>query len=75
MANNSSNFFYPHSRYYGDINPENLILNANLQEFAQRVSLISCLATGGKLSPEEAFDAVEILWERLEAIKDQLEVT
>jgi len=31
-------FLYPRSRYYGQVKPENLVFNANLQEFAQRVS-------------------------------------
>lgn len=33
-------FLYPRSRYYGQVQPENLVFNANLQEFAQKVSLI-----------------------------------
>ncbi|MBD1907898.1 hypothetical protein NDI37_12095 [Funiculus sociatus GB2-A5] len=70
----TSNFLYPQPRYYGDVNPENLVFNANLQEFAQRVSLISGLATNGKISIEQAFQNIETLWHQLEATKKQLGV-
>lgn len=49
---NLSDFLYPRSRYYGQFKPEYLVFNANLQEFAQRVSYISNLQTNGKLSPK-----------------------
>ncbi len=67
-------FLYPKSRYYGDVSPENLVFNANLQEFAQRVNYISCLASNGKLSIEQAFSDIEALWEQLENTKKQLGV-
>ncbi|MGK7899867.1 MAG: hypothetical protein AB4352_00365 [Hormoscilla sp.] len=67
-----SDFLYPRSRYYGKITPESLIFNANLQEFAQRVSLICALETGGKLSPEESYNQIEVLWEQLERTTKQL---
>lgn len=34
------NFLSPHSSYYGHFTPENFVFNANLQEFAQKVSFI-----------------------------------
>ena len=58
-------FLYPRSSYHGDFSPENLIFNANLQEFAQRVSFISGLETGGKISSEEAYNEVKKLWKKL----------
>ncbi len=67
-----SGFLYPHSRYYGQGTPQNIVFNANLQEFAQGVSYISCLATGGKLSVEQAYKDIETLWEQLETSKQQL---
>jgi hypothetical protein len=67
-----SNFLYPYSRYRGEVKPENLVFNANLQEFAQRVSLISNLETGGKLTPIESFQEIELLWEKLKHSKKQL---
>ncbi|WP_338010990.1 DUF7219 family protein [Planktothrix rubescens] len=49
MTNLSS--FYSGSRYRGNGKPENILFNANLQEFAQKVDFIVGLQTGGKLSP------------------------
>ncbi|MGD1703125.1 DUF7219 family protein [Dapis sp. BLCC M229] len=65
-------FLYPHSRYHGDFTPENLVFNANLQEFAQRVSIICGLETGGKISPEEAYDKIKDLWKQLKKSKKNL---
>jgi hypothetical protein len=48
-------FVYRHYKYLGQVKPENLVFNANLQEFAQRVSFICNLETGGKLSPQESY--------------------
>ncbi len=67
-------FLYPRSRYYGEVKPQNLVFNANLQEFSQRVSLITNLATNGKLSPEEAYTQVEALWQQLHTSKNQLRI-
>lgn len=67
-----SDFIYPHSRYYGKVTPESLTFNANLQEFAQRVSFICSLETGGKLSPEESYNRIEALWQQLERTTNQL---
>jgi len=53
-------FIYPRSRYYGQIKPENLVFNANLQEFAQRISYICNLETGGKLSAEESYQQIKL---------------
>lgn len=69
-----NNFLYPRSRYYGSVQPENLVFNANLQEFAHRVSFISNLQTNGKLSPEEAYRQIEKLWEKLQHSKQELGV-
>ncbi|MCP2728497.1 DUF7219 family protein [Limnofasciculus baicalensis] len=69
-----SDFLYPRSRYYGKVNPENLVFNANLQEFAQRVSIICNLETAGKISAEDAYDKVKDLWYELRNSKNELEV-
>ena len=63
---------YPRSRYYGHVLPENLIFNANLQEFAQRISFIASLETGGKLSPEESYQQIRVLWKQLNKSRKQL---
>ena len=65
-------FLYPRSRYHGDFTPENLVFNANLQEFAQRVSIICGLETGGKISPEEAYYKIKDLWKQLKKSKKNL---
>lgn len=67
-----NNFFYPRSRYYGDFKPENLVFNANLQEFAQRVNYLCSLETGGKIAPEEAYKEIKQLWKQLKRSKKQL---
>jgi hypothetical protein len=67
-------FLYPRGRYYGQVKPENLVFNANLQEFAQRVSYICNLETGGKVPPEEAYDQIKALWKQLKQAKKQLQI-
>ncbi|MCA1992706.1 MAG: hypothetical protein LDL41_11830 [Coleofasciculus sp. S288] len=53
---------------------ERLVFNANLQEFAQRVTYICNLETNGKLSPQEAYNQIKALWKNLKRSKKQLEV-
>lgn len=67
-----NSFLYPQSRYYGSFSPEFLAFNSNLQEFAQKVSYISALETGGKLSPEEAYDQIKCLWKQLKQSKKSM---
>ena len=67
-----SNFLYPHSSYHGDVKPENLVFNTNLQEFAHKASYICNLETNGKLSPEEAYKEIKTLWKDLKNSKKQL---
>ena len=67
-----NSFLYPRSRYYGKFQPENLVFNANLQEFSQKISYITCLETGGKLSQEEAYEQIKSLWKELKHSKKQL---
>ena len=67
-----SDFLYPRSRYYGQVKPENLVFNANLQEFAQRVGYICNLETSGKISPEESYQQIKVLWKQLKRSKKQL---
>ncbi|MBW4554464.1 MAG: hypothetical protein KME59_00715 [Trichormus sp. ATA11-4-KO1] len=67
-------FLYPRGRYYGQVKPENLVFNSNLQEFAQRVSYICNLETGGKLPPDEAYEQIKALWKHLKKTKKQLKI-
>jgi hypothetical protein len=63
---------FPRSRYYGEFSPKNLTFNANLQEFAHRVGYISCLNTGGKISPEDAYQQIQGLYHQLKQSKQSL---
>lgn len=67
-----SEFLFPRSRYYGKFTPETLAFNANLQDFAQKVSYISALETAGKLSPEQAYTQMKSLWKQLKQSKKAL---
>ena len=69
---NKDDFLYPRGRYYGQVKPENLVFNANLQEFAQRISYICNLETNGKLPPGEAYDQIKALWKQLKRAKKEL---
>lgn len=69
-----SKFLYPQIRYHGEVKPENLVFNANLQEFAQKVNFITALATNGKIPLEQAFIDIENLWEELANTKKELGV-
>jgi hypothetical protein len=60
-------FLYPHTSYHGSVKPENLIFNANLQEFAQRTTYIANLETAGKISTQEAYQQIHELWKDLES--------
>lgn len=72
-ANNpKDNFLYPKSPYRGEVKPENLVFNANLQEFAQKVSYICNLETGGKVTSVEAYKKIKQLWKQLKESKKEL---
>lgn len=67
-------FLYPRSRYGGRFTLEHLAFNANLQEFSQRVSYITALETGGKLSSEQAYEEVKSLWRQLKQSKKAMRI-
>lgn len=66
------NLLYPRSRYHGEFKPENLVFNANLQEFAQKVGYIVNLQTSGKTTSEEAYKQIKALWKTLKHSKKEL---
>ncbi|MEM7591095.1 MAG: hypothetical protein AAF383_06170 [Cyanobacteria bacterium P01_A01_bin.83] len=74
MTNNNQkdDFLYPQHRYRGQVKPENLVFNSNLQEFAQKISYICNLETGGKMPPEEAYKQIKSLWKNLKKSKKEL---
>jgi hypothetical protein len=67
-------YLFPRNRYQGQVVPENLIFNANLQEFTQRISYICSLETAGKLTPEESYQQIKDLWKQLKRSKKQLRI-
>jgi len=65
-------FLHPQSSYWGKPTLPNMTFNANLQEFAQRVSFICNLETGGKVTPDEAYGQIKDLWKQLKSSKKNL---
>jgi DNA-directed RNA polymerase subunit M/transcription elongation factor TFIIS len=55
-----------------DWDHQNLLFNANLQEFAQKVGYISSLESAGKLSPEDSYKRIKMLWQDLKNSKKNL---
>ena len=73
MDNQKKNdFLHPRHPYHGEVKPENLVFNSNLQEFAQRISYICNLETGGKMPPEKAYQQIKSLWKELKKSKKEL---
>jgi len=65
-------FLFPRSKYWGEFTPQQLAFNANLQEFAQRVSFVCNLETGGKMSADDAYEEIKRLWKDLKRSKANL---
>jgi hypothetical protein len=72
---NQSNLLCAFARYHGEFTPANLVFNANLQEFSQKVSFIVALETGGKLSALAAYEQIEALRDVLLQSKQQLGIS
>jgi hypothetical protein len=69
---NKEDFIYPQKPFRGEFTPENLLLDANLQEFAGRVGIICALENSGKLSPLDAYEQIKVLWHQLETSRKHL---
>lgn len=69
-----ADFLNPYSRYRGEFTPDNLVFDANLQEFAQQVNVICNLENGGKISPKDAYLRIQSLWDQLTASRQGLEL-
>jgi transposase InsO family protein len=65
-------FIYPHSRYGGHFTPQELIFDANLQEFSQRVSYICGLESNGKMTPGMAYEEIRKLVHQLKQSQQEL---
>ena len=76
MINNEdkNKFLYPQNSYHGKIRPENIVFNANLQEFSQKISYICNLETGGRLAPHDAYVRIKSLWKELKRSKKALNI-
>ncbi|GAB4211755.1 MAG: hypothetical protein OHK0012_04830 [Synechococcales cyanobacterium] len=66
-------FLYPYTLSSANLPPAQMLLDANLQEFSQRVTIICGLESNGKLSPLDAYQQIKALWKQLQAAKRQLE--
>jgi hypothetical protein len=69
---NKEEFIYPVGQYKGDFTPENVVFNANLQEFAQKVGLVCGLEANGKITPLDAYQKIKFLWDKLRESKENL---
>ncbi len=65
---------FPCWHYGGVFTPGNWLFNCNLQEFAQRVSIVEALHTAGKISTSQAIEQLKFLWEGLEKGYYSLEI-
>lgn len=65
-------FLCPRASYRGKLTPQQLVFNANLQEFSHKVGYIASLQTGGKLKPNEAYEQIKALWKQLKRSKKEL---
>lgn len=77
MASNppdKNNFLYPKVPYRGEVKPENLVFNANLQEFAYKVMYVCNLETAGKISTEQAYQQIKDLWKTLKKSRKALQI-
>jgi hypothetical protein len=65
-------FLFPLSKYYGEFTLPNLVFDANLQEFAQKVAYVCNLEANGKISTDDAYEHIRKLWHELKASKQNI---
>ncbi len=65
---------YPLHPYNGKLTAEYLLFHGRLQEFYQRENYICNLQTGGKISLEEAYKQIHLLWKHLKRSKKAIPV-
>ncbi|MBS0018565.1 MAG: hypothetical protein KFF72_19820 [Arthrospira sp. SH-MAG29] len=56
----------PYCRYRGQLTSENLRFNQVFQEFSNQVAIACALETSGKISPTQAMERLEQLWQELQ---------
>ena len=54
--------------------PEEIIFDANLQEFATQIGIVCSLESGGKIEQHEAYTRIKKLWKELRASKRNLQI-
>ena len=72
MPKETDFFLYHNNRYHGEVKPENILFNANLQEFAQKISYICSLETAGKIAPDDSYKQIKLLWKDLKRSRKKL---
>ncbi|MEH1912854.1 DUF7219 family protein [Nostoc sp.] len=60
--------------YKGKFTLENLLFNANLQEFTHHISDIYGLSNQGTISHKEAYTHIQLLFEALKRSKQELRI-
>jgi sigma54-dependent transcription regulator len=65
-------FVYPYRTYHGEETSPNIVFDANLQEFSQRVAIICALGNGGKLPLAQAYKEIKTLWKQLKTSKQNM---
>lgn len=65
-------FLYPSGKFYGEFTPQNLVFNANLQQFAQQVSYLCALEANGKITPHDAYEEIKKFYKQLKKSKKEL---
>ena len=54
--------------------PEEIVFQANLQEFANSIGFICGLETGGRISQAEAYERIRGLWKQLKRSRKNLHI-
>lgn len=52
--------------------PKDHAMEVNLQSFANGIGIICALEAGGKITPQEAYKQVKVLWKQLKKTKKSL---
>jgi hypothetical protein len=66
-------FAIPHRSYHGNLtDPNDLIINQNLQEFAEKTGLIAGLASNGKITLDEAYMQIMEKLTEINSVRAQL---
>jgi hypothetical protein len=55
-----------------DFSIEWLLLEANIKEFAHKISIVCALEAGGKLTSSQAYEQIKDTWKRLKASRKAL---